>query len=163
MQRKFIVCDPDVCAGCQLCEFACAWAKEGVLDLELSRIRLARPEPVVMMGIACRCCENAPCVAACPRDALKVNGHGIIELDKKRCSGCGWCIEACDFGAIAPDPRTKTVVICDLCLERDQPACVEACPKNALKLSSPEGVAGSARKNAAKRLAAEASGGKDGA
>ncbi len=73
MAHGFVVCDPDLGTGCELCEFACSAVKSGLFDLELSRIRLARPNSTVMMSIACRCCENAPCVIACPRDALAQN------------------------------------------------------------------------------------------
>lgn len=153
MQRRFIVCDADSCTGCRLCEFACALAKTGSFDLELSRIRVASPQPSVAISIACQLCESAPCVAACPRDALSVRpSDGTIALDGALCTGCGWCIEACDFGAIAMDPGTKSVVVCDLCRETSEPACVEACPKKALSLSPPSAVAGRSRKTAAERL-----------
>lgn len=155
MQRSFVDCDPEACTGCQLCELACAGVKEGCFDLELSRIHLVRPEPTVMMSVTCRLCENAPCVAACPRLALGVHPeNGTIVLDKVLCTGCGWCIEACDFGAIAVDRRTKTVVICDLCAELPNgPRCVEICPKKALDLTTTEGVAQRQRNRAVRLLA----------
>lgn len=155
MQRSFVDCDPEACTGCQLCELACAGVKEGCFDLELSRIHLVRPEPTVMMSVTCRLCENAPCVAACPRLALGAHPeNGTIVLDKVLCTGCGWCIEACDFGAIAMDRRTKTVVICDLCAELPNgPRCVEICPKKALDLTTAEGVAQRQRNRAVRLLA----------
>ena len=146
VQHQYIVCDPVLCTGCRLCEFACALEKEGGFDLELSRIRVARPEPTVNQAVACRLCPDAPCVRACPRSALFVSPEdGVIEVVEALCTGCGWCIEACDFGAIALDRRSKCVVICDLCRERDEPACVAACPKNALTKTTPAAVAGAAR------------------
>ena len=27
-ERKFVSVDPDKCVGCQICEYACSWAKE---------------------------------------------------------------------------------------------------------------------------------------
>ncbi len=153
MQRRFIVCDPNACTGCRLCEFACALEKTGSFDLELSRIRVASPQPTAAISIACQLCETAPCVPACPRNALSVRPEdGTIVLERALCTGCGWCIEACDFGAIAMDPGTKSVVICDLCRDLPEPSCVEACPKKALSLSPPSAVAGRSRKTAAERL-----------
>ncbi|HEX2987602.1 MAG TPA: 4Fe-4S dicluster domain-containing protein [Chloroflexota bacterium] len=153
MQRRYIVCDPGECTGCRLCEFACALEKTGSFDLELSRIRVASPQPTAAISIACQLCEGAPCVSACPRDALSVRPQdGTIGLEKALCTGCGWCIEACDFGAIAMDPGTKSVVICDLCSTLPTPACVEACPKKALSLSPPSAVAGRSRRTAAEKL-----------
>ena len=145
MQRRYVVCDSKLCTGCRLCEFACAAAKEGTFQLELSRIRVVRPEPAITMSIACRLCQDAPCVAACPRDALSIAQSGVISVDRTRCTGCGWCIEACDFGAIALDYATKSVVICDLCQDLDAPRCVELCTKGALSLATAEEVAQRAR------------------
>lgn len=155
MQQSFVDCDPEACSGCQLCELACAAVKERCIDLEMSRIHLVRPESTLMMSVTCRLCEHAPCVAACPRDALSVDAdNGTIVLDKVRCTGCGWCIEACDFGAIAMDRRTKTVVICDLCADLSTgPRCVEICPKKALDLVTAEGVAQRQRNRAVRLLA----------
>lgn len=153
MQRSFVDCDPEVCTGCQLCELACSAVKEKCFDLELARIHLVRPEPTLMMSVTCRLCENAPCVAACPRQALSVHpDNGTIVLDKVLCTGCGWCIEACDFGAIALDRRTKTVAICDLCAELEAPRCVEVCSKQALALTTAEGVAQRQRSRAVRLL-----------
>lgn len=156
MQRRLIICDAGACTGCRLCEFACALEKTGGFDLELSRIRVASPQPTAVISIACQLCETAPCVPACPRNALSVReSDGTIALERALCTGCGWCIEACDFGAIAMDPSTKSVVICDLCRDIDAPRCVESCPKKALTLSPPSAVAGRSRKTAAERLLGE--------
>ncbi|MDY6835436.1 MAG: 4Fe-4S dicluster domain-containing protein [Chloroflexota bacterium] len=142
MQHKYVACDLELCTGCQLCEFACSAEKEGEFNLELSRIRTVRPELAVMMSIACRQCEDPPCVTACPRHALSTNEvNGTILLDRVRCVGCGWCIEVCDFGAIALDSRSKLIVICDLCPDLPQPKCIEICPQKALSLSTAEEVA----------------------
>ena len=146
MDRQYIRCDPDKCTGCRICEFVCSAVKEGRFHQELSRIRVAHPTPTVAVSIACRLCENAPCIAACPRDALSADEEThVIKLDKARCTGCGWCIEACDFGAIVLDGRTKSVVMCDLCLDLRKPRCVEMCPKEALSLSTPETACQEAR------------------
>lgn len=157
MQRRLIVCDSALCTGCRLCEFACALEKTGAFDLEASRIRVASPQPATAISIACQLCEAAPCVSACPRSALSVRPEdGTIALEQALCTGCGWCIEACDFGAIALEPATKSVVICDLCRDLPEPRCVESCPKKALTLSPAAVVAGRSRKKAAEQLLREA-------
>ncbi len=146
MQRQYILCDPDKCTGCRICEFACSAVKEGMFHLELSRIRVAQPKPDLAMGIACRFCENAPCITSCPRDALSFGQDSdVLKIDKVRCTGCGWCIEACDFGAMILDRKTKAVVFCDLCPDLPEPRCVEMCPKDALSLSNTEVVSQRAR------------------
>ncbi len=142
MRPKYVACDSDACTGCRICEFACALAKEGTYDLDLSRIHVSRPTAFLSIAVACRLCSDAPCVRACPRSALRVSpDDGVIEVVPALCTGCGWCIEACDFGAICLDRKSKCVVICDLCRDRGEPACVRACPKGALSLRSAEAVA----------------------
>ncbi|HDH09542.1 MAG TPA: 4Fe-4S dicluster domain-containing protein [Chloroflexi bacterium] len=151
-----IVCDPDKCTGCRMCELACSMAKEGVFAPLLSRIRNVRIEPIVMMTISCRLCQDPPCVIACPRKALSQSPEtGIILVDEDLCDGCGWCIEACPFGAISLNPATKVVVICDLCQDLEEPQCVKYCPKEALSLSTTEMVAQKARKEAVTKLLQE--------
>ncbi len=151
-----IVCDPDKCTGCRMCELACSIAKEGLFAPLLSRIRNVRIEPIVQMTISCRLCKDPPCVIACPRQALSQSEEtGIILVDEDLCDGCGWCIEACPFGAIALNPATKRVVICDLCQDFDEPQCVKYCPKEALSLSTTEMVAQKSRKEAVTKLLQE--------
>ena len=136
MEYKRIKCDLELCSGCALCEFACAAAKSGAFDPTAARIHVARPEPTVMGAISCQLCENAPCIPACPKEALTRHPeYGIIVVDKVRCIGCGWCLEACEYGAITIDPRTKMAIVCDLCLGEPEPRCVALCPKGALDLA----------------------------
>ena len=135
MEHCYIVCDSDKCTGCRICEFACSGAREGVFDLEMSRIRVVFSSPAVVTAVACRFCGNAPCITACPREALSMDDEtSTIKLDRARCAGCGWCIEACPFGAIVLDGSIKSVAVCDLCPDLPQPRCIELCPKGALSL-----------------------------
>jgi Fe-S-cluster-containing hydrogenase component 2 len=77
-------------------------------------------------------------------------------MDEDACDGCGWCIEACDFGTISLNPATKLGEICDLCEDQeDGPQCVKWCPKEALTLSTAEMVAQKARREAVTQLLQE--------
>lgn len=137
---KYVVCDPTLCIGCQICEYVCSFTKTGEYNSYRSRIRTVRVDEVLITAIACRTCENAPCVIACPRDALKQDSvTGIIHIDNSRCDGCAWCIEACDFGAISINPLTKLAEICDQCETLEEgPQCVKWCPKDALEYTTPD-------------------------
>lgn len=137
---EYIACDPEKCVGCQICEYVCSHAKTGEFNTFRSRIRVVREHKILMTAVACRTCEDAPCVIACPRDALSQDKDtGLIRVDAGRCDGCAWCIEACDFGAISINPRTKLAEFCDLCEdEEDGPQCVKWCPKDALELTIPD-------------------------
>jgi len=150
---EHIVCDPDKCIGCRLCEYACSVTKTGSFDPSRSRIRVVRIEPVTMTAISCRLCEDAPCILACPRDALtRSEEDGTILVDEDECDGCGWCVEACEFGAVVLNPTTKNAEICDLCADEEEPQCVSICPKDALSLSTPETLRQKARRNVVARL-----------
>lgn len=153
MAHKFIVCNPTICNGCRICELACSMTKEGVFNSQISRIHNVRIEPVLMLSISCRACEEPACIKVCQRQALqRLEETGTIAIDNPKCDGCGWCIEACKFGVITLNPSTKKVVMCDLCLELPKPKCVEFCPKEALSLSTPEIVAEKMRKEAIEAL-----------
>jgi Fe-S-cluster-containing dehydrogenase component len=155
-QFQHIVCDPTKCVGCGYCELICAMTKHQVFDPSLSRIRNVRIEPIVMLSVSCRMCSDAPCVLACPRNALTQDPEtGVIHVDEDKCDGCGWCIEACDFGAIVLNPNTKRVEMCDLCADLGQPQCVLYCEKQALSLSAPEVVAQKTRREVVSKLLQE--------
>lgn len=146
MRRKFVISDPEKCIGCKICEYVCSAEKEGVFNPLLSRIRAVRIPPTVNIAVTCRLCEDPPCVQSCPRKALdKDENTGLIMVDEERCDGCGWCIEACEFGAIMLHPDKKTVLICDLC--DGDPKCVQCCPvENALSYTTIENISQSSRR-----------------
>ena len=76
-----------------------------------------------------------------------------VKVDKDKCNGCGWCIEACDYGAIMLHPETKTVYVCDLCKDKpDGPQCVKWCPEEALTVVTSDVLAQKSRIGAVKKL-----------
>jgi len=156
-KRKFVSADPEKCVGCAVCEYACSFEKEKLYNPLKSRIRVVRLHPLVNLSVTCRLCEDPPCVAACPRDALKQSEEtGVIMVDEDKCNGCGWCIEACDYGAITLHPETKKVFLCDLCKDKEKPQCVAWCPEEALDFVTSDTLAQKARITAVKKLFQEA-------
>lgn len=143
---KIIVVDEVRCLGCKSCVIQCALAhsQAGTLVEALgadpppqARVYV---EPAEQYGtpLQCRHCEDAPCVAVCPTEALSRSGEGQpVLLDAERCIGCKCCIFICPFGVIEMSRDGRAAVKCDLCAERTaaglEPACVTACPTGALK------------------------------
>jgi len=153
--RKFVSADPEKCVGCAVCEYICSFEKEKAFNPLKSRIRVVRLHPLINLSVTCRLCEDPPCVAACPRDALEQSGEtGVIIIDEEKCNGCGWCIEACDYGAITLHPESRVVFVCDLC--DGEPKCVEWCPEEALDFTTPDLLAQKARRAVVKKLFQEA-------
>ena len=132
--RKFVSVDPSKCTGCGICEYACVLEKEeNTLNPLRSRIRVVRMTPLFNFALACRFCEDARCVTACPEDALsQCEQTGIIMVKEQKCKGCDWCIQACPHGGITIHSDTGVAVTCDLC--DGEPKCVEFCPEEALEL-----------------------------
>jgi carbon-monoxide dehydrogenase iron sulfur subunit len=153
--RKFVSVDPGKCTGCGICEYACAIEKEESLGNPLcSRIRVIRMTPLFNFALACRACEDAPCVKACPEKALTQSENtGIIMVKDKKCKGCDWCVQACPHGGIMIHSDTGKAVACDLC--SGEPKCVEFCPEEALELVSSDEEAEQKFNSALEKLPAE--------
>lgn len=129
--NEFISCDADKCIGCQVCEYACSAEKEKTFNPIKSRIRTIRLDVFSNIAIACRACKDPPCISACPKDALiQSKKTSVVTVDETKCDGCGWCIEACEYGTITLHPNTHKAIICDAC--NGEPKCIEACPEAAL-------------------------------
>jgi len=153
--RQFVSVDPSKCIGCGICEYACALEKDGYLTNPIrSRIKVIHLNPLLNATTTCRFCENAPCVRACTRDALKQLENGILVVDEEKCNACSWCIQACPYGGITLHPDKGVVMVCDLC--GGEPKCVEFCPEEALSLVSSEEEAQKIWISALERVKSEA-------
>jgi len=102
------------------------------IDALLEKIRFA---------LICRKCETAPCVNACPNEALEKvpseNGDsGILKRANMLCTGCGGCAIACPFGTIYTDLVPFPSSVCDVCKGRlgpgEKPLCVNTCRDNSI-------------------------------
>ena len=132
--NQFINCNTDKCVGCSVCEYACSAEKEKVFNPNKSRIRTLRLDVFSNIAVTCRACKDAPCVNACPKDALSQSKETrVVNVDEAKCDGCGWCIGACEYGAVTLHPNTRKAMVCDAC--NGEPKCIEACPEAALTFS----------------------------
>ena len=144
-QAGFVL-DLGRCVGCAACVLACrlenGWSSDNpwrrVLPLNLSR-RAAGP--TYFLSVACHHCERPACVAACPSGAYEKRADGVVVHHESRCIGCRYCEMACPFGAPRFDVVKGVMTKCHLCHHRldagEAPACVAACPTEALREPAP--------------------------
>ena len=112
------------------CEYMYHRKNEGALEL----LEIAE------FASYCRQCQDAFCVAACPKEALERLDTGIIQRFNMRCVGCKSCILACPFGTIFPEVINYVSTKCDYCLNQLQddpnyePLCVKTAPAGAFQM-----------------------------
>ncbi len=143
---KRVVLNLDRCIECGSCASACFTSHSN-----MPAVSHAGAGPA-LLPVVCRQCISAPCVEACPAEAMVRDECGVVRRRLFRCTGCGSCAEACPFGVL---PRQQAgvpvgfrstdrlsghqVAKCDLCDDRTAssdseavPRCVAACPAGAL-------------------------------
>jgi Pyruvate/2-oxoacid:ferredoxin oxidoreductase delta subunit len=57
----------------------------------------------------------------------------IIEIDRKKCNGCGLCTQACAEGALVLDEHKKAMLVKEIFCD-GMGACLDVCPVDALKI-----------------------------
>ncbi len=121
------------CTGCRLCEQVCSVKHTGANSPTRSRIHVIKwPLEGFELPMLCQQCEEAPCIAVCPRDALSRDTMlERVALDYDLCIGCKMCVMACPFGGMGIDSQSRQVIKCDLC--DGEPTCVRFCEPGALQ------------------------------
>lgn len=157
--RWGMLIDTTKCAsGCDACVKACsdengihetiADARQGsqwIRKIDLKDPKTGREHSLPMM---CQHCEHPPCVDVCPTGASMKRADGIVLVDRHICIGCRYCMMACPYKArsLVHQPLTEQnpevprgvgcVESCTFCVHRvdkgQTPACVEACPEQAM-------------------------------
>lgn len=142
MSQRIFVFDPGKCFGCFGCTAACANANDTLPGLLWRQVLKLPPNEgsheTVYLSVSCNHCAEAPCVKACPSEALKKReDDGVVIHDPELCIGCQYCRMACPYDAIRWEGSRGVVSKCNFCHERleeeREPACVETCFAGALK------------------------------
>ncbi len=151
--RSLLVIDLDSCVRCGHCAWSCE-ALHGVArlvrrgDKIVTRVgsERAAPSPLLLPN-SCQHCENPACMPDCPTGAIGRDPRGEIYIRDELCTGCGACAKGCPWDNIQIVPRPpgapappasggrrfgELAVKCDLCRDYDGPACVKACPTEAI-------------------------------
>jgi ferredoxin len=83
-------------------------------------------------------CYQAACATACPTEAMLKTEQGPVTWNGNKCIGCRYCMVSCPFEMpkFEYNEWNPKLQKCTMCFERleagQKPACVEACPTDAL-------------------------------
>ena len=150
-----VLVDTTRCIGCRSCEVACSTENSMyVPDIENDgALETFRPtdekqwtvvnrfetsEGDVFVKRQCMHCWQPACTAACPTKAMYKTELGPVVWDGDRCMGCRFCMISCPFEMpkFEYDSWNPKIQKCTLCSHRITeggiPACVEACPTDAI-------------------------------
>ena len=148
MRQALFILDLDRCTGCSACVVACTNENPVAENLSWRRIHTFNPQrlpaaPVFHLSLACNHCLDPACLAGCPANAYTKDPHtGAVLIDEGRCMGCRYCSWVCPYEAPQFNTATGIMEKCTFCDHRQAdglaPACVVACPTNALRFE-PDG------------------------
>ena len=142
--------DLDRCSGCKACVAAChslngldeneTWRSVGLLH---GRGRNSFQQTITT---ACHHCVDPACLTGCPVLAYdKDPATGIVRHLDDQCIGCQYCVLMCPYEVPQFSERRGIVRKCDMCHQRlahgEAPACVQACPNEAIRITVVEQVA----------------------
>lgn len=147
-----ILVDVTLCTACEKCVVACVernggnqWSAERDRAVTADGLSSKRLSTIVKVDEgrfarkSCMHCLQPSCVSACLVGGLTKTSEGAVIYDREMCIGCRYCMLACPFHIprYEWDKTIPYVAKCDLCYDRitknELPACVNACPENALK------------------------------
>ncbi len=136
--------DLDRCSGCKACVTACH-SLNGLDESETWRdvgmILGGSPSLPMLQHVttACHHCVDPACLNACPTEAYEKDPiTGIVKHLDDQCFGCQYCSLACPYDVPRYHAAKGIVRKCDMCSDRlkvgEAPACVQACPSEAIRI-----------------------------
>jgi Fe-S-cluster-containing dehydrogenase component/DMSO reductase anchor subunit len=138
--------DLDACTACQACVTAChrlngldtaeaeTWRAVGLLQGGTAEAPVQQP-----VTSSCHHCVEPACMSGCPVNAYEKDAvTGIVRHLDDQCIGCQYCTLTCPYEVPQYNRRLGIVRKCDMCAERlavgEAPACVQACPNEAISI-----------------------------
>ena len=151
MSKNAFIFNSNKCVACMACVVGCSIENGTETLLNWREVNssnyIRHPElPVFHFSIACNHCEDAPCMKHCPSLAYtRDKKTGAIIHHAEACIGCTYCTWACPYDAPKFNKTTKIIEKCNFCVDKitigEKPACVTACPVDALDFGFQEEVA----------------------
>jgi len=148
--RSLLAIDQERCIRCGHCAWSCASTHDdGVSRLlrhgDVVVAKMRGEAKTLLLPSSCQHCKNPACMIDCPTGAITRDARGEVHIREELCTGCGSCAKACPWDNVQMAPRSdkrrltvvqssaQVAVKCDLCHERASgPACVSACPTDAI-------------------------------
>jgi len=156
--------DVSKCIGCKACQAACQEWNDLREDIGVNVGSYTNPHDLTanswtLMRFAeteengalewlirkdgCMHCADPGCLKACPSPGAIIQySNGIVDFHEENCIGCGYCIAGCPFNIPRLSQQDSKVYKCTLCSDRVavglEPACIKACPTQALVFGSKE-------------------------
>ena len=150
-----VLVDTTKCIGCRECEIACAESHDlpipDVLnDSAHDNIRTTgetqytvvnkfdTDKGEVFVKKQCMHCWQPACTSACLTNAMYKTDDGPVIWREEKCMGCRFCMVSCPFEIpkFEYNEWNPKIQKCDMCFDRleggQQPACVSACPTDAI-------------------------------
>jgi DMSO reductase iron-sulfur subunit len=132
------------CIGCRCCEVACAEQNGNPFEINWRKVGEIEGGSYphtqrLYLSMACNHCLEPACLQGCPVAAYTKNTlTGLVLQSADACIGCGYCTWNCPYGVPQYNGERGVVGKCDLCANRlDEgraPACVNACPEQAIQV-----------------------------
>ncbi|MBU8870922.1 MAG: 4Fe-4S dicluster domain-containing protein [Gemmatimonadales bacterium] len=150
-----VLVDTTRCIGCRNCEVACATQNDLPIpkttrdvfkeerDMTTDQWTVVNKYDTdageVFVKKQCMHCNQAACSTACLTQAMYKTEEGPVIWREGKCMGCRFCMVSCPFVVprfeyYSANPKIQKCILCyDRVIEGEKPACVDACPVDALE------------------------------
>ena len=137
--------DATACVGCHCCEVACNEQNANPDDIKWRRVGEMEtgsfPDTLQLFNsMSCNHCIEPECLIGCPTESYIKFDNGIVWHDDPSCIGCQYCTWNCPYEVPIFNPERGIVTKCHMCADKlevgQSPACVQACPSNAIEIET---------------------------